>query len=185
MTDVYIDATRAWLERVVIGLNLCPFAKAVHAKGQIHYAVCHALSASELLDALDAEIKALLAFDPKDRDTTLLIAPGVLEEFLDFNDFLHQANRLLKRQRLQGVIQLASFHPCYQFAGVPKEDISNFTNRSPYPMLHLLREDSIDKAVASFPQAGTIYEKNIQTLRALGPGGWAALNSKSSEAKPI
>lgn len=185
MTDVYIDATRVWLERVVIGLNLCPFAKAVHVKGQIHYAVCHALSASELVDVLDAEIKALLALDPKERDTTLLIAPGVLEEFLDFNDFLYQANRLLKRQRLQGVIQLASFHPCYQFAGVPKEDISNFTNRSPYPTLHLLREDSIDKAVASFPQAVAIYEKNIQTLQTLGPGGWEALNNKSSETKSI
>ena len=172
----WVDYTRRWLERAVIGLNLCPFAKAVHIKGQIHYAVSRATQAPELLDELKKELIALLALDPLARDTTLLIASECLLEFLDFNDFLAQADAVLARLGLEGVIQIASFHPQFQFAGTQADDITNFTNRAPYPTLHLLREDSVDRAVAAFPQAEDIFEKNMQTLTQLGVEGWAALD---------
>lgn len=168
--------TRAWLERAVIGLNLCPFAKAVHVKGQIHYAVSQAASSGELLADLGRELDDLVARDAAVRDTTLLIVPNGLHDFLDFNDFLAEAEDLLHGRGLDGVLQLASFHPQYQFAGTGQDDITNFTNRSPYPMLHLLREDSIERAVQAFPQPEAIYEANMQTLRDLGHAGWQALD---------
>ena len=174
-TQVAMDDTRIWLERAVIGLNLCPFAKSVHVKGQVHYAVSHAQTPQELLDMLIFELKELHALDPAARDTTLLIAPGCLADFLDFNDFLAQADQALLDLDLDGVLQIASLHPTFQFAGTRVDDITNFTNRSPYPTLHLLREDSIDRAVAAFPAAETIFEKNMETLMRLGPEGWAAL----------
>lgn len=170
-----VDDTRHWLERAVIGLNLCPFAKAVHMKGQVHYAVSRSGHSGDLLRDLATELDALLALEPSVRETTLLIAPDCLAEFLEFNDFLAQADRLLRKRRLEGVIQLASFHPHYQFAGSEPEDIANFTNRAPYPTLHLLREDSIARAAEAFPQAETIYEANMRTLERLGPDGWASL----------
>ena len=157
----YIQDTQRWLERAVIGLNLCPFAKAVHVKKQIHYAVSLAPSG----EALDAQI----------RDTTLLIVPALLSDFLDFNDFLAEAEDVLAELDLEGVIQIASFHPDYQFAGTRPDDITNCTNRSPYPTLHLIREASIDKAVAAFPEPEAIFETNMQTLEKLGQAGWAAL----------
>ena len=175
-TRRWVDDTRRWLERAVIGLNLCPFAKAVHIKGQIHYAVSRATQAPELLDELKKELIALLALDPLARDTTLLIASECLLEFLDFNDFLAQADAVLAELELEGVIQIASFHPHFQFAGTRADDITNFTNRAPYPTLHLLREDSVDRAVAAFPQAAEIFDKNMQTLEQLGFEGWAALD---------
>ena len=175
-TRRWVDDTRRWLERAVIGLNLCPFAKAVHIKGQIHYAVSRATQAPELLDELKKELIALLALDPLARDTTLLIASECLLEFLDFNDFLAQADAVLAELELEGVIQIASFHPQFQFAGTHADDITNFTNRAPYPTLHLLREDSVDRAVAAFPQAAEIFDKNMQTLEQLGFEGWAALD---------
>ena len=170
-----MEATRAWLERAVIGLNLCPFAKAVHVKGQIHYAVSVAGSPQEVLEDLKREMQELVALDPADRETTLLIVPHCLGDFLEFNDLLGRADRLLARQGLEGVLQLASFHPHYQFAGTGADDIGNFSNRSPYPTLHLLREESIDRAVAAFPHAETIYETNMNTLERLGIDGWNAL----------
>jgi hypothetical protein len=173
--DVVRQDTRNWLERAVIGLNLCPFAKAVHVKGQIHYAVSEASDARQLLADLGVELDALVASDAGVRDTTLLIAPYCLADFLDFNDFLERAEKLVRKRGLEGVLQLASFHPGYQFGGTEADDIENFTNRSPYPTLHLLREDSIDRAVDAFPEAKAIYEANIETLRALGLQGWAAL----------
>ena len=172
----WVDDTRRWLERAVIGLNLCPFAKAVHAKGQVHYAVSRATQPPALLDDLERELNSLLALDPAARDTTLLIVPSCLDEFLDFNDFLAQADAVVAKLDLEGVIQIASFHPQFQFAGTRADDITNSTNRAPYPTLHLLREDSVDRAVAAFPQAGDIFEKNMQTLTDLGPEGWAALD---------
>ena len=167
-----VDDTRRWLERAVIGLNLCPFAKAVHVKGQIHYAVSAAVDAAGLLDDLDAQLGALVACDPSQRDTTLLMAPHCMADFIDFNDCLRRAERLLSRRGLDGEIQLASFHPRYQFADAGPDDITNFTNRAPYPTLHLLREASIDRAVAAFPQAQAIYEANMRTLHRLGARGW-------------
>jgi uncharacterized protein len=173
--DIVVRDTRNWLERAVIGLNLCPFAKAVHVKDQVHYAVSQAAQPRQLLEDLERELEALVALDPAIRETTLLIAPGCLEDFLEFNDFLATADRLLRRRRLEGVIQLASFHPVYQFAGTDAADISNFTNRSPYPTIHLLREAGIERAVQAFPQPEAIYEANMQTLQKLGLEGWAAL----------
>ena len=174
--------TSRWLERAVIALNLCPFAKAVHVKGQVHYAVSEARSAKALLGDLKAELQALQALDPVERDTTLLIAPYCLGDFLDFNDFLGRADRTLERMGLEGVFQIASLHPDYQFAGTPANDITNFTNRSPWPTLHLLREESIDRAVAAFPHAEAIFETNMQTMRRLGPSGWAALQVQAGSA---
>ncbi len=179
-----IEQTRRWLERAVIGLNLCPFAKSVHVKGQIHYAVSRARTPQELLADLAVELKELLGAAPEVRDTTLLIAPDCLADFLDFNDFLAEADQLLTDLELDGVLQIANLHPAYQFAGTRADDITNFTNRSPYPTLHLLREESIDRAVAAFPQAETIYQRNMQTMEQLGPDGWAALGLGSAGKAP-
>ena len=173
--DIVIADTRAWLERAVIGLNLCPFAKSVHVKGQVHYAVSRATTAHDLLDDLVSELKDLVAMDAKARDTTLLIVPDCMQDFLDFNDFLAQADQALADLDLEGVLQIASLHPKYQFAGTREDDITNFTNRSPYPTLHLLREDSIDRAVAAFPNPESIFEINMRTMEQLGQDGWAAL----------
>ena len=175
-----LDDTRRWLERAVIGLNLCPFAKAVHAKGQVHFAVCMAPDVPALIDALDEEITALLAHEPRQRDTTLLVVPRGFDEFLLFNELVRQGERLLQRRKLGGVLQLASFHPAFVFAGAAEDDLSNFSNRSPWPTLHLLREESVDRAVAAFPQAEAIYEANIRTLERLGAEGWRALGAGRS-----
>ena len=175
--------TRVWLERAVIGLNLCPFAKSVHVKGQVHYAVSRAQSAEELLRDLTVELKNLVALDASERDTSLLMAPDCMADFLDFNDFLAEADEALVDLELDGILQIASLHPDYQFAGTRPDDVTNFTNRSPYPTLHLLREDSIDRAVAAFPEAEAIFERNMQTMEQLGSEGWAALGVGRSEHK--
>ena len=168
--------TRRWLERAVIGLNLCPFAKAVHVRGQIHHAVWLAEDDQGLLDLLLAEAQALMAQTPDVRDTTLLVVPHALADFLDFNDFIGRAERRLSRAGFDGTLQLASFHPRYQFAGTDADDIANATNRAPYPTLHLLREASVDRAVEAFPEAEAIFDRNIETLDTLGAAGWAALD---------
>lgn len=174
--EAVIAATRRWVERAVIGLNLCPFAKGVQAKGQVLYAVSQADDAQALLADLKQALLELQASDAEQRDTTLLIAPLALPDFLDFNDFLDRTDRLLRKMRLDGIFQIASFHPQFQFADAAPDDISHFTNRAPYPILHLLREESIDRAVAAFPDAALIYEHNMETLRALGHAGWQALD---------
>ena len=171
-----ISLTVQWLERAVIGLNLCPFAKSVHAKGQIHYAVTPATTSPELLDILKFELNGLLALESIARDTTLLIAPAAFPDFLDFNHFLLECDRLLRRMKLDGIFQIASFHPHFQFSGTESDDITNCTNRAPFPILHLLREDSIDRAVAAFPEPDAIFDKNMQTLKDLGYQGWKDLN---------
>ena len=170
-----IAATRAWLERAVIGLNLCPFAKAVHVKHQIRYAVSAAQTPEDLLADLVRELRTLQAADPSAIDTTLLVHPRVLDDFLDYNDFLESADAAVAGEGLEGEIQVASFHPDYQFAGTRPEDMENCSNRSPYPTLHLLREASIARAVAVFPDASEIFERNIETLRRLGHDGWRRL----------
>lgn len=176
MDDAAVVAlTVQWLERAVIGLNLCPFAKSVHVKGQIHYVVTAASTHVDLLEILKNELNGLLAQESTARDTTLLIAPAAFPDFLDFNDFLPECDRLLRRMRLDGIFQIASFHPQFQFADAVSDDITNYTNRAPFPILHLLREDSIDRAVAAFPEPDAIFEKNMQTLRDLGVQGWDAL----------
>jgi uncharacterized protein len=171
-----IDDTQAWLLRAVIGLNLCPFAKAVHVKAQIRYAVSSATRVESVLADLVLELKVLERHDSQAQDTTLLIAPFCLDEFLDFNALLARADRLLVDLALDGVYQIASFHPQFQFAGTAENDITNYTNRSPYPMLHILREASVARAVEAFAQAEEIFEKNMQTLTDLGLAGWAALD---------
>lgn len=173
--EIAISDTRRWLERAVIGLNLCPFAKAPHVKGQIHFAVSAATSGKKLLQALRAELKALAAADPVERETTLLIVPDAFADFLDFNDFLDDAEGELAELDLEGVIQIAPFHPRFQFGGTEEDDITNATNRSPYPTLHLIREESIDRAVEAFPDAEAIFEVNMATLEKLGVEGWQAL----------
>ncbi|MCM5680224.1 DUF1415 domain-containing protein [Schlegelella sp. S2-27] len=178
-----VAATRRWLERAVIGLNLCPFAKAVYVKEQVRYVVSPAHTAEALRAELERELQWLAAADPAKTDTTLLIHPHVLQDFLDYNDFLDEADRLLADLGLEGELQVASFHPRYQFAGTGEADIENCTNRSPYPMLHLLREASIDRAVAAFPETDAIYEANMQTLRALGREGWDRLMTKDEGAR--
>jgi hypothetical protein len=174
-TDLVISHTQTWLTRAVIGLQLCPFAKAVHLKDQIRYAVSPAESAQALLQDLVHEIEFLQRSDPAEVETTLLIHPGVLQDFLDFNDFLDVADAALVEIGLEGVLQIASFHPHYQFAGAQADAIENFSNRSPYPTLHLLRESSIEQAMASFDGFEDIVERNINTLQALGHEGWQKL----------
>jgi hypothetical protein len=173
--DEAVAATRVWVERAVIGLGLCPFAKAVHVKGQVRYVVSEARNSDVLLDDLERELHALAEAPPVEIDTTLLIHPYVLDDFLAYNDFLEIAEETVESLGLSGVLQVASFHPRYQFAGTTPDDISNYTNRSPYPILHLLREASVDEAVAAFAEAEEIYEKNIETMERLGLEGWKAL----------
>lgn len=173
--DPVITATRLWLEKAVIGLSLCPFAKAVYLKNQVRFIVSNAPHLDGLLEDLDRELDFLAAADPEQVDTTLLIHPGLLPDFLDFNDFLQIAEAAVDEHQLEGVIQIASFHPQFQFAEAAPDDMQNYTNRAPYPTLHLLREASIDKAVAAFPEAKTIYQRNIATLENLDIAGWRAL----------
>lgn len=170
-----IAATRRWLERAVIGLNLCPFAKAVYVKQQVRFVLSAATTAEALLEELAAELALLAATDPEQTDTTLLVHPHVLGDFLDYNDFLDQADAAVAALDLEGEIQIASFHPDYQFAGTAFDDVSNCSNRSPYPMLHLLREASVERAVAAFPDPEVIVERNIETLERLGIEGWKKL----------
>jgi uncharacterized protein len=175
-----ISVTQHWLEHAVIGLNLCPFAKAVQVKQQIRWVESTARDAQGLLDDLVQELQFLAAADPEAVDTTLLIHPQALTEFLDYNDFLDIADAAVERLGLDGVLQVASFHPDYQFEGTSPGDVENLSNRSPYPMLHLLREDSIARAVAAYPDAAAIYERNIDTLRQLGAHGWRQLMANAN-----
>jgi hypothetical protein len=170
-----VAAMREWIEKAVIGLNLCPFAKAVYVKNQVRYVVSHAPHLDGFLEDLDRELDFLAAADPDEIDTTLLIHPTLLPDFLDFNDFMQLAEAAVDEHGLDGVIQIASFHPHYQFEGTEPDDMGNFTNRAPFPTLHLLREASIERAVAAFPEAETIYQRNIETLKKLGIEGWRAL----------
>lgn len=171
----YINDTQEWLVKAVIGLNLCPFAKAVHIKEQIRYTVSPATTVEALLLDLAKELEYLAETSADKTDTTLLIHPHVLQDFMDYNEFLDLADGLLEQLDLDGELQIASFHPQYQFAGTEPDDITNFTNHSPYPTLHILREDSLDKAVEAFPEAEAIFETNIATMQKLGIEGWKKL----------
>lgn len=173
--DDAIALTRVWIERAVIGLNLCPFARAVHVRGQIRYTVSEARDTAQLLADLEEAMHALIDTDAGVIDTTLLIHPYVLTDFLDCNDFLGVAEDAVERLGLTGVLQIASFHPAYRFAGVRADDVTNNTNRSPFPTLHLLRETSMTKAVASLNDPQAIYKDNKKTMRRLGEAGWRSL----------
>ena len=175
---VQVEAgVRRWLERAVIGLNLCPFAKAVYVRDQVRIVASDASTARALLEELGEEM-ALLRDTPAEQiDTTLLVHPQVLGDFLDYNDFLDDADALVEAMDLDGVLQVASFHPHYQFAGTEPGDIENLTNRAPFPILHLLREASVDRAVAAYAEPEAIIERNVATVRALGHDGWNKLLS--------
>ncbi|WP_036165972.1 DUF1415 domain-containing protein [Massilia sp. 9096] len=174
--DAIVAATRRWVERAVIGLNLCPFAKAVYVKEQVRFVVSPARTPEALLEELMNELQDLADTDPEKVDTTLLIHPFVLNDFLDFNEFLDVADAAIEDMQLDGDIQVANFHPDYQFADTDANDIGNYTNRAPYPILQLLREDSIERAVEAIPDAAEIFEKNIDTLEKLGHEGWDKLD---------
>ncbi|WP_301102099.1 DUF1415 domain-containing protein [Propionivibrio sp.] len=174
--DEAVAATRKWLERAVIGLNLCPFAKAVHVRKQVRYVLSEAGDSDTLLADLERELHYLAAVSPDETDTTLLIHPYVLGAFDDFTDFLDLVDVVVRTQGLAGTLQVAHFHPDYCFSDTEPGDLGNYTNRSPYPTLHLIREASLDRAVAAFPEAATIYERNIETLEGMGLAGWRALD---------
>jgi uncharacterized protein len=168
--------TRRWIEKAVIGLNLCPFARAVYVKNQVRIVVSHARYLDAFLDELDAELTLLKDTSAEEIDTTLLVHPSLFPDFFVFNDFLNVVDDVVAEHELEGVIQVASFHPDFQFEGVAADDISNATNRSPYPILHLLREDSVERAIESDAgDAEKIVERNIATLRELGVDGWKRL----------
>ncbi len=183
-TEEVVAAMRHWLTRAVIGLNLCPFAKAVHTKQQIRYVVSDARDLEAMLTVLEAELRALVEADPERVDTTLLIFPHAFADFLEFNDALFFAERLLGQLRLGGALQIASFHPHYRFEGSTPEDIENYTNRAPYPTLHLLRESSVERATQAFPDAADIYERNQETMRRLGHAGWRDWMQAGEAASP-
>ncbi|KAM9985674.1 hypothetical protein ACTFIZ_012373 [Dictyostelium cf. discoideum] len=167
--------TKQWLEKAVIGLNLCPFAKEVYNKQQIKYHICSAKNERLILQALQQEFNFLVNTPATTIDTTLFILEHALIDFYDFNDFLALADQLLEQLNIVGVLQIASFHPHYHFANTQPDDIENYTNRAPYPILHILREQSIDQVVVAIADAATIFEKNIATMQALGVNGWKDL----------
>jgi len=176
-----VDAgVRLWLERAVVGLNLCPFARAPLVHGRLRIQVSMARDDQALLADLDHELSILRERPATEIETTLLVHPLVLNDFDTYNDFLTIADLAVRMQGLEGEIQIASFHPAYQFADSGPDDIENYTNRAPYPILHLLRESSIDAAVASMPDTDAIYERNMRTLRKLGLAGWEALLKNSA-----
>jgi len=166
-----LELTRQWVLRVVIGLTLCPFARSVQSRGQVRYVLSKARDVEALLADFVAECERLRDTPADVIDTTLLVHPWVLGDFLDYNDFLDIADAALVELDLEGILQVASFHPAYRFADSGPDDIENHTNRSPFPMQHLLREDSIDRDVAAYPDPGAIIERNLATLRRLGPDG--------------
>ncbi len=173
--DEVLARTRAWLEKAVIGLNLCPFAKAVYTRDRVRLVVSQARHADDLLEELDRELDFLVATPAEQVDTTLLIHPTLFPDFLDFNDFLEIAEGVLDEHGLEGVVQLATFHPQFQFDGTTPEDMGNYTNRAPYAVMHLLREDSVEKAVDSLADPDAVYQENIRTLDKLGLEGWKKL----------
>ena len=183
-----IAATRNWLAKAVIGLQLCPFAGAPFAREQIRYRVSEQRSTEGLVQELAEELRHLHTADPQVCETSLLIHPRVLADFGDYNQFLDEADATVVALDLGGELQIASFHPHYQFAGSVPNDAQNYSNRSPYPMLHLLREASVTRAVATYSGVGEIGSRNIATLRNLGEAGWreiTRLETAGSDDRPL
>lgn len=178
-----LAAMRLWVEKAVIGLNLCPFAKSVYVKNQVRFVISEAKHLDGFLEDLDRELDFLAAADPAEVDTTLLIHPTLLPDFEDFNDFTIIAESAVVEHGLEGVLQVASFHPRFQFADTEPEDLGNYTNRAPYPTLHLIREASLARAVEAFPDAEAIFGRNIETLHRLGLAGWRALGLSTPQAE--
>ncbi len=170
-----VSETRAWVDRVVIGLNLCPFARAPQVRGRVRYALCETIDPGALREALLDELRYLVDAPESEVETTLLIHPRVLGDFDDYNEFVGEAEDCIAALDLEGFVQLATFHPRYRFAGTADDDLGNATNRSPHPVLQLIRETSMDRAVAAIPDPAAIYAVNIATMEGLGAEGWAAL----------
>jgi len=168
-----IGPVRRWVESLVVGLNLCPFAKREWVKNRVRCSVTEATTEEQLLVDLQAELELLNRDDAI--ETTLLVHPRVLKEFCDYNEFLNCADSLLAQMRLNGVYQIASFHPDYQFGGTEPDDVENHTNRSPYPLLHLIREESLERAISNYPDSDQIPERNIELLNSLGRDKMRAL----------
>ncbi|ASP17163.1 hypothetical protein HMPREF9120_00909 [Neisseria sp. oral taxon 020 str. F0370] len=175
IADTVADHTRQWMEKAVIGLNLCPFAKAPHVKGRVRIAVSGVKHGDGFLEDLDRELQLLADTPPEQLETTLLVHPTLFTDFLQFNDMLDTAEAAIADNGLEGIIQIAPFHPDFRFEGTQPDDIGNYTNRSPYPTLHLIREDSIAKAAQAFPDAEAIFGRNIELLEKMGKSGWDAL----------
>lgn len=176
-----VAETRAWVNRAVIGLNLCPFARAAQTKDQIRYVVTEARTSHQLLAALREQLQFLADTDPTttaQAETTLLIHPNIFSDFMDYNDFLDDVDAEIVAMGLEGELQVASFHPNYQFAGTSPDDITNVTNQSPFQTLHILRESSVEQAVETFPDINSIYETNMRTVQALGRDNWDALQAQ-------
>lgn len=173
--EVVIAHTKHWLEKAVIGLNLCPFAKAPYNKGQVRIAVSHAKHLDGFLEDLDRELQHLLTTAPDELATTLLIHPHLFDDFLLFNDVTELADQAILDNQAEGILQIAPFHPAFQFEGTNINDVSNYTNRSPYPTLHLIREADIARAAEAFPDASVIFERNIRLLEEMGEEGWQKL----------
>jgi len=161
-----IKQTRNWVEKVVIGLNFCPFAQREMINNRVRFAISDALNIEQALENLLQEIHFLE--DNSGTETTLLIFPLAFTDFDDYLDLLDLANALIEDQGYEGIFQVASFHPNYQFADSAKDDAANFTNRSPYPMLHLLREESLELALENYPNPDTIPERNVKFAREKG-----------------
>lgn len=175
-SDTVLAATRHWIEKAVIGLNLCPFARAVYVKNQVRIVVSTARHLDAFLDDLDRELDLLVNTPADQIDTTLLVHPTLFPDFEVFNDFLNVVDDVVAEHELEGVIQVAPFHPLFQFDGTAPDDVTNATNRAPFPILHLLREDSVERAIETAGgDADAIVERNLQTLRDLGADGWRAL----------
>lgn len=166
-----IKQTTDWLNSVVIGLNLCPFAAKPFKNKNIRLALSHATDDEGIIKDLEAEIERLNIYNTKNNsgyiETTVLIIPNSLSDFFDYNQFLDRAENLIKQQNLTGIYQIASFHPNYQFGGTLPEDAENLTNRSPYPILHIIREESIEMVLSKFPNADKIPTNNINTVENL------------------
>ena len=179
MNDVektrYINQTRQWLEQVVIGLNLCPFARKPFQKGQVRFAVSDSRNVETLMQDLFDELRMLATTPASTVDTTLLIIPDQLDDFYDYNDMLDLADALLEQEDWVGTFQIATFHPAYQFADTEAADPGNYTNRAPYPILHLLREESLEAGLASDPDPEAIPERNMDTLDNLSEAQWHSL----------
>ncbi|MEC8429215.1 MAG: DUF1415 domain-containing protein [Pseudomonadota bacterium] len=164
--EYYRQPVRHWVETLVVDLNLCPFAKRELVRDRVRFAVCEANSEEALLEQLHQEL--ILLEQDDEVETTLLIHPLVLQDFSDYNDFLNLAEGLLIQMGLEGVYQIASFHPDYQFAGTEPDDVENYTNRTPYPLMHLIREESLERAIANYPDPDNIPQRNIELVESMG-----------------
>ncbi|MCB0552066.1 MAG: DUF1415 domain-containing protein [Phaeodactylibacter sp.] len=171
MEKPYLEETRRWVEHFVVGLNLCPFAHSPFRNGRIRYVLYEQEDIVELARLLVQEAQWLSRQPAGEVETTLLVHPNALPDFYDYLDFLEEAELLIRENDLEGIIQVASFHPAYQFAGTEADAPENYTNRSPYPMLHLLREEALEQAIDSYNHPEQIPEQNIEKMNKLGQEG--------------